>query len=237
MFTSLRQIATLSLLLFGFSAQANFVKNGSFEQRNGTAAQTNPSLDHTSFSSYSPTNWSIASGGLSYVLAPGTADGSGYLSVWGPFPNSSPDGGNFVMQDGDTNYSRLISQTITGLTVGQSYLLSFYEAAGQQKGFNGATTEGWKVGFGSDVKYSSIISLASHGVGPWQLETMRFTARSQTQILTFLAQGTPNGQPPMSFLDGVSLEEIPEPTSLWLIFAGLLGWGTIQLRRTGKITS
>jgi hypothetical protein len=55
-------------------------------------------------------------------------------------------------------------------------------------------------------------------------------------VLSFLASGTPNGAPPISFLDGVSLEAVPESASLALISVGLLGFGAISRRRRAKRT-
>lgn len=133
-------------------AQAGLVENGSFE----TATTFNDSKQ--TFDQAGVTGWSGGSN-LTYLAAPGTSDGP-YLAVYSGLPATSPDGGNFVEADGDPNYSSTISQTLTGLTVGQAYAVSFFQAAGQQAGFTGPTTEEWKVGLGSDYQYSSQFSLA-----------------------------------------------------------------------------
>jgi hypothetical protein len=57
---------------------------------------------------------------------------------------------------------------------------------------------------------------------PWQTQTMNFTATAASEVLEFIAMGTPNGQPPFVLLDGVSLQSIPEPTAFGLIGLGLL---------------
>jgi hypothetical protein len=163
---------------------------------------------------------------LTFLAPPGTADNiSQYLAVYGPFPATSPDGGNFILADGDPPYADPFEQTITGLTVGQSYTLRFWQAAGQQAGFQGATTERWRVTFGSDVRLSDQFNLPEGGVGPWERQTMTFVATATSQLLEFLAVGTPGGGPPISFLDGVSLEAttVPAPASLGLLGMGLLG--------------
>lgn len=44
---------------------------------------------------------------------------------------------------------------------------------------------------------------------------------SASEVLSFLAIGTPAGVPPFALLDGVSISEVPEPGSLVLLGAGL----------------
>jgi hypothetical protein len=49
--------------------------------------------------------------------------------------------------------------------------------------------------------------------------------------LSFLANGTPQGEPPFAVLDGVSLDIVPEPSSVATMFAGVLGLGVILFAR------
>jgi PEP-CTERM motif len=227
-------LSAIPLLLSAFAAQAaNLVTNGGFESIGGTAPTTCV-CNKTTFSNAAPTDWTIGNGGLEYVAAPGTADNGGYLSVYSPFPSTSPNGGNFVEADGDPSYAQTFSQSIGGLTIGKSYLLTFYQAAGQQAGFTGPTTEWWGVTFGGSTQTSPVFSLAQGGVGQWQAVAMTFVASAVTETLSFLAHGTPNGAPPISFLDGVSLTQVPEPASLGLIVVGILGIGVARLRRRAK---
>lgn len=160
----------------------------------------------------------------------GSAFGGG-MSLW-TNPGPSPDHGNYLMLDALTDYESPIQQMINGLTAGQSYTLSFYQASGQQRGQNffGATTEQWQVSFGSDTQYSTLMNTPSHGSIGWNLQTMTFTASSASELLQFVALGGPNGVPPMVLLDGVSLNpgnpssqgSVPEPTTAALIGLGLL---------------
>ena len=71
---------------------------------------------------------------------------------------------------------------------------------------------------------------ASHGVVPWSLETMTFQATSASQVLTFLAMGTPAGEPPIDLLDGMSLSA-PEPGTIVLLGSGLLALAAAKKRR------
>ncbi len=104
-----------------------------------------------SFTSVDPVGWTGGTG-LIFIDAPGTAEsGNGGIPVYGPFPVNSPAGGNFVQADGNPTFESGFNQTITGLTPGQTYTLSFYQAAGQQQGFASglATTERWIVSLGN----------------------------------------------------------------------------------------
>ena len=102
------------------------------------------------FSCVNPVGWTGGSG-LIYIDAPGTATSStGGIGVYGPFSNP-PTGGNFVEADGNPTFESGFNYTVHGLTVGQTYTLSFYQAGGQQAGFaNGQpTTERWIVALGT----------------------------------------------------------------------------------------
>ena len=70
-------------------------------------------------------------------------------------------------------------------------------------------------------KDGAIVSDASQGSTPWLQQSFLYTATSTTETLTFLAQGTPTGLPPMVALDGISLTAAPEPASIALFGVGL----------------
>jgi hypothetical protein len=162
----------------------------------------------------------VMAGATTNLCGP-TAFGGG-MQFW-VNPGPSPDGGNFVAIDGASAYSTPLTQMVSGLVVGQSYILTFWQAAAQQKGFDGATTERWQVDFGSQSQLSTLMNNANHGSVGWMSQSMRFTAASTSQLLSFIAVGTPAGLPPFVLLDGVSMTmEAPEPATFGMIGAVLV---------------
>lgn len=149
--------------------------------------------------------------------------------LWGPndgsdngLPASSPDGGNFVGADGAYDVGA-ITQTINGLTAGDTYTVGFWWAGAQQSGFTGSNTEQWQVSLGSQTQSTSVVDNVSHGFTGWTYQTFTYTASSASEVLSFLAVGTPSGEPPFSLLDGVTLyASAPEPSS-WILVLGAMG--------------
>jgi hypothetical protein len=224
-------IPVIGVALFACGmTRANLVTNGDFSLYGGVAPKND-------FVYVLPTDWT-GSGLYDFgveVDAPGTATTGPGIPVYGPFPAPPPPdaNNNFIEADGDPSYSFSFSQTISGLTVGQNYTVSFNQAAGQQSGnLVGPTTEQWEVSLGSSTQFSSLMSTPQGGIFPWEAQTLSFTASGTSEALSFLAVGTPSGAPPMVFLDGVDMEPtVPEPSALML----LGGVGTVlALGRVGR---
>ena len=230
-------LSAVALLSLGSGAQAaaNLIVNGDFESVSiATATQlSRPGMT----SGATLTGWT--NNGYNFYFTPGSADTTGsyspeynnQLKLWGAnnggtgpsyIPATSPTGGNFVGADGGYIVGSL-DQTVTGLTVGQKYVLSFYWAAGQQAGFNGATTESWGVTFGGQTYNTVTVSTPNHGFSPWRQDTVTFTASATSQVLSFLATGSPAGVPPFSLLDGVTLFAAPEPATWAVMIVGMVG--------------
>ena len=230
----------LAFLTYGIAAQAsNLVTNGGFET---TTNGPNFQFDNNT----TATGWT--SSGYNFIFAPGAADTTGAtgqfgnLQLWGPnngsangLPATSPAGGNYVAADGAFEVAP-IQQTINGLNPGASYTVSFWWGGAQQSGFTGATTEQWQVSLGSQTQSTVVLDNANHGFTGWKQQSFTYTATSASEVLSFLAVGTPAGVPPFSVLDGVTLNAAtPEPGTLSLVFGGLLGGlGFVRSRKWFK---
>ena len=68
---------------------------------------------------------------------------------------------NYVQADGNPYYESGFQVSVSGLTIGQTYTLGFYQAAGQQQGFSGQTTDQWIVSLGTSGLFSALASAPS----------------------------------------------------------------------------
>jgi hypothetical protein len=87
---------------------------------------------------------------------------------------------------------------------------------------------------GGTPQETTVLNNVSHGFTGWQSQTFNYVATSSSEVLSFLAVGTPTGTPPFSLLDGVSMNDVsvPEPTAIVAMFAGTIGLGVFARRRT-----
>jgi hypothetical protein len=231
------------------------------------------SAPKASFTSVDPTGWTGGSG-LIYIASPGTSSsnpntpcGSTYLQTYGcPSNLAIPGGYNEVEADGNPNFESGFNYSLSGLTVGQTYTLSFYQAASQQTGFVGNTTEQWIVSLGTSgltdcpgclgggnsyysnadatasVVATTLMNTPSGGLTDWNFVSVNLTADSTTDLLSFLAwgdNGSTNNLPPMVFLTGVNSPAgltTPEPASVVLLGTLALGIGLAIWRRRRAAT-
>lgn len=263
-------ISTMVLSLLTVGAQALPVSNGSFETTIGRPTNydyfpapfnpISPGMLRTSANITGPAttlltlpDWQTTQDGIGCVVFPGTE----LTQVCGPdrfsgnefwaSPGLSPDGGNYILIDGDRDVpvSTTLYQTLTGLIVGQWYDVIFYQAAAQFTDRVGDTTEQWDVSLGGDPlnhthdgniiggthQLSDLMHTPSQGFHAWQKQTLRFQVTDPSlshgsvtsQVLGFFSVGTPGGLPPVVLLDGVSISAVPEPPSYTLLSIGILG--------------
>jgi hypothetical protein len=226
-------------LAIGASANAaEFVVNGEFTSLTHGLGQIDDLTQATGWTS-TGYNFVMTKGEQAVDSIYGTAN----LSLWdahniGEGYNSwnglAAGAGNFVAMDGAFSTGP-ISQTITDLNVGSVYTLTFNWAGAQQYGFDGATTEEINYSLGSDTFATATLANPSHGFTGWQTVTQTFTATSATEVLSFLANGTPAGVPPFSLLSNVSLTgldaDVPEPATWTMMILGIGGIGAMARRR------
>ncbi|MRW86287.1 PEPxxWA-CTERM sorting domain-containing protein [Pseudoduganella sp. FT26W] len=228
------------------AASTNLVKNGDFTQvTNGNNNQVGHVAGVTGETLLSDwTSYDGNNGGYNFVLNGGQVTSAASAISLQSF-TSQTNGGNFFASD-PLYHAGVLSQSISGLTVGGTYTLTFDYALGQQSGFTGANTDYWQVLFGGTAKAhdlevgvlpantvsknSAALSIATGGFSGWQTSTMTFTAAEATQVLSFFAQGSA-GAPPFLLLDNVSLTAaVPEP-STWGMMLGGMGLVGFMARR------
>jgi hypothetical protein len=225
-------------VVVGVSAHAaQFIVDGEFTELSHGVGQ----LDyHTS-----ATGWSNEVGrdiGYNFVMASATAGSSGVdgaVKLWDKADKGSNTWnglaggpGNFVALNGDYETGP-IEQTITHLVVGKTYDLTFDYAFAQQTGFNGATMQSLSYSLGSSNGSTKTYDVSSHGFSGWKTYNVEITANSATEILSFLAHGSPQ-DPPFALISDVSLigpSVAPEPATWGLMLIGFGGLGAMARRR------
>ena len=238
---SMAAFAALACIATPSFASVEFVTDGSFENNAG--------IGQFNFNT-SASPWTVSSlfaNGYGFVFANNSAftTGSpgqfGSVALYGTTADGTDEGNDFFGVD-STFHPSILSQTISGLTIGDRYTLTFDWAAGQQRGFSGVTTDFWQVAFGSQTQVTPTATNPSGGFTGWMSDTMTFVATGTTQSLSFTDIGTcvtnptacgPTvaGGPPFSLLDSVSLTTgVPEPSTWAMMILGFVGLGYAALR-------
>jgi len=184
--------------------------------------------------------WGSSNGGVSTITTP-------------------PSGDTFVLaQDSAPENTAYLSQTVTGLTAGQTYALTFEYAGAQLYGnggdtWNGATNEGVEVNLGGTydtsapggtqsqaytggqtdvVHYDNYAdSIPSHGFSGWQAVQMLFTATSSSEVLNLETISTSSSEPPFALVDNLQMFAVPEPATWTMMILGIGGLGVLSRRQ------
>ncbi len=195
-------IPIIGLMLYTNFALAALVTNGSMNH---------PTANTGTFNALAPTGWSQAPSSVDVFDT--NSNFFSFLS-WAP----SADGGTFLHAIGDSvnGFNEGVSQSISGLLIGQTYELTFEQTTSSTK------LGHWQVIFGTEIFNAT--TMGAVNTGSWDVQSLLFTATANTQLLSFLAMTDEFGRVDLG-LDGVSLElaAVPLPSAFWLFFSGLLG--------------
>ena len=204
----------VALLLSGVAslANANLIVNGDFEDNVGLTGSNNRGV----FASVN--GWS-------------TLSGAG-IEIQRNTVVAAQNGNQYVELDSNNNSSMF--QQLTGLAVGESYLLSFWYHARTN---NGDNDNGLDVFWGNSTPGALQLSIANETVQStnnlWVQKNLSLFATQSTMYLTFAATGLNNSLG--GFIDNVSLtKSVSVSESSGLILFGLGLMGLIAVRRRVK---
>ena len=200
--------SVLCLLGLSAPAQAVTIINGSFEDGHNA-----PSGNYVTLGSGSTdiTGWTVGGAGIDWINQYWTAsDGNLSLDLSGNGPGS-------------------IEQLLTGLTIGQTYAVSF-DMAGNNDG--GSTVKQLTADPGSWVFYFDVTGTDNTNMN-WTTKTFNFTANSTSVNLKFMSDET---NPFGPALDNVRISAVPLPAALPL-FGGAIGALVMSGRRKKRLVA
>ncbi|MEZ6058705.1 MAG: DUF4347 domain-containing protein, partial [Planctomycetaceae bacterium] len=188
---------TVPKVTYTIAEAVNIVVNGDLE---GTA----PGVNRNTHNATLPPNWNVS--GTPDVFNAAT-NFNGY--TWAP----NPDGGDFLHAIGISVNREGFTQTLTGLTVGQQYVVQFAQSIASSN-WGGSGDGHWQVTFGTETHNAEIMTTPALGATyPWEVQELVFTATSATQAITFRAFEDGAGNRVDLGIDSIALL-IPNPTPL-----------------------
>ena len=209
-------------LLFVLSLCASFYTGSVYAVSVVNGSMTDVGGDYNSVNGLVPSGWT----GITFTSPDIFDENTNFSSfAW----NASSDGGTFVHTlglQGAFNTDEGILQDITGLIIGESYIVSFEQSISfSTTGLQGGGGY-FDVTFGGETKQSANMIRPDQGVkADWLNQSLIFTATAEIQTLTFQAVLNPDdpGARVSLGLDGVSISAVPIPSAVWLFGSGLIG--------------